>query len=176
MDKSWIKLHRKIKENIFLMHDDKAFNVFIKLLLFCNSSGQYANGRVRMAETFEMNASTLYKVLLRLEKEQLISISSNSRYTVFSICKWSYYQASGNSPNVLAVTAGEQLGNSSVTAGEHLSKNKNKNKNKKGPSKIDEELARKEQAAMARAPNTDGVQSAADIVRVKLIKKGILKR
>jgi hypothetical protein len=175
MDRGWIKLHRKIDENIFLMHDNNAYIVFTKLLIHVDSNGRWAGGRKLLAKFMNMNESTLYKTLLRLDREQLITIESNSRYTIYSICNWSKYQQNGNSPNKLKVTAGEQPGNSPVTAREHYNNNKKENKNKEREvSKIETELAAKEKAAMEREPNGD-TRDIADIVRERLVKKGILK-
>lgn len=126
MDKGWIKFHRRILENHFLMNDEKAYIVFTKLLLLVGQSkGQWSGGRLQLAELMDMNPNTLYKVLKRLEGQQLITTNSNNRYTVYTICNWHKYQTSSNSQN-----KNEQLrGNSAVTTREHSNKNKNKNKN-----------------------------------------------
>ena len=176
MNQGWIKLHRKIVENIFLMHDDNAFIVFTKLLIHVDSNGRWAGGRKQLAKYMNLNESTLYKTLQRLEREQLISIESNTRYSIYSICKWSTYQQNGNSPNQLKVTAGEQRGNNAVTTGEHYNKNKNKElrirKPLRGSSKIDDELAAKEKAAKTR-PTGKGYQSFLSIGDVIKKRKGV---
>lgn len=126
MDKGWVKLHRRTLENHFLMHDDKAFAVFTKLLMIVGSEkGQWSGGRVQLANILVINPNTLYKVLQRLEKQQLISVNSNSRYTEYTICNWSKYQTSGNR------TFGnkQQHSNSTATAQQHSYKNKKENKN-----------------------------------------------
>lgn len=175
VNNGWVKLHRKIVENIFLMNDDRAFIVFTKLLLYCNSNGQYADGRRRMGETFNMNPNTLYKVLQRLEEQQLISIVSNRRYSTFTICKWSTYQQYGNHANTLPVTNGQPAGNQPVTNGQHLNKNKNKNKKPAALSlKIDEDLAAKEKAAKTRKLDGSGYKKALQIAEAIKLKKKVV--
>jgi hypothetical protein len=172
VDRGWVKLHRRIDENLFLMNDDKAYLVFTKLLLKVNSSGQWAGGRQQLAEYMNMNGNTLYKVLKRLDEQQLITISSNNRYTVYSICNWHKYQSAGNIPNQLPVTSQQQRGNNTVTTQQHYYKNKElriKNKNLaaglnkktyRAAVRADEQLAEKERAARTRPPDPTGSKRA----------------
>lgn len=92
MLKGWIKLHRKIDENPLLCRDKTAFYVFVKLLLRADEHGEIRTGRIKLAEALEMKDSTLYKTLQRMKKEQLINISSNNKFSVINILKWSDYQ------------------------------------------------------------------------------------
>lgn len=165
MDRGWVKLHRKINGNVFLQRDNNAYIVFTKLLTRVNSSGQWAGGRHQLAEITNVNSNTVYKVLKRLKSEHLITISSNTRYSVISICNWSTYQQAGNTPNQLLVTAREQPGNSQVTAREHSNKNKEYRIKNKKPSKIDDELATKEQAAKNRNSGT-GYKKAVEVATI----------
>lgn len=130
MDRGWIKLHRKIADNIFLMHDDNAFNVFVKLLIYVNSNGEYAAGRNVLGELLHINPRTLYDVLIRLESQQLIKITSNKRYSVITICKWETYQRSPNNKLLNVPTIAQPQPNNEPTTGQHYNKNKKENKNK----------------------------------------------
>lgn len=181
-DHGWVKLHRKLGNNKLLMHDETALAVFIKLLIFCDSNGQYAGGRRQIAAFFEMNPSTLYKVLQRLQRNRIISVNSNRRYTVYNICNWSTYQQNGNRPNKLLVASGEPAGNQRVTSGEHLSKIKKENKNKNPEGfqksktldkkiyaqavKVDKELEQKEQRARGRPVEGPGLKAARKVASV----------
>lgn len=181
MNNGWVRLWRKTKDNVFLMKNDNAYLVFTKLLICVNSNGQWAGGRHQLSEYMNMNESTLYKTLQRLEREQLIMIESNTRYTVYSICKWSHYQQNGNSPNQLKVTSGEQRSNNAVTTREHSNKNKNKElrirKPAAGLSKIDKELAAKELAARTRSSNVEGpgYKKARAVIEIIKQKRSIAK-
>ena len=96
MNKGWVKLHRKINENVFLAKDNSAYFVFVKLLTIVNSKGEWAGGRRQLAFELNMNDRTVYDVLLRLENQLLINRKTNSRYSIISICNWSKYQAYPN--------------------------------------------------------------------------------
>lgn len=157
MDKGWVKLHRRILENHFLMHDDRAYAVFTKLLMLVGSEkGQWSGGRVVLSEILIMNPNTLYSVLKRLEEQQLISIDSNMRYTTYTICNWSKYQSVGNRTSEKS----QQLVNNPSTTGQHYYKNKNK---KRYIDNVDEKTT-------GRA-SRDTVSK----IRSQLLEKGILK-
>lgn len=120
----WVKLHRKILENIFLMHDDNAFIVFTKLLMMANSKGEVGSSGRELAKKINLNYSTLYKVLSRLEEEAMIKQSSKQRYTVISICNWGNYQETGKHYGKQMVSTGEAGGKQ--TTGVPRIENKNK--------------------------------------------------
>jgi len=112
MDKGYIKIWRKIEDNKFLCHDNNAYVVFTKLLTYCNyKTGEYDTGRFVLAELTNLNPSTLYKVLIRLEDNRLVTLKSNNKYTTISICNWTKYQSDSN-------TSDEQPGNNAVTTRE----------------------------------------------------------
>lgn len=125
MDQGWIKLHRQIGDNMFLMQDEKAFNVFIKLLICVNKKGDISGGRRQLGTLFNINDRTLYDVFKRLENQQMININSNHQYSVISICNWSKYQ---QTPTAQPTTAQPQP-NRKPTASQHSNKNKKENKN-----------------------------------------------
>ncbi len=92
-ERGYVKLWRKITDNPFLMHDNNAFLVFVKLMVLVDRrTGSYSTGRFALAAYMNMNPSTLYKVLLRLEDNRLVSLASNNKYTVISISNWGKYQ------------------------------------------------------------------------------------
>lgn len=120
----WVKLHRKIGENIFLMKDNNAYIVFTKLLLLANSKGEIGQSTRELAETVNLNHSTLYKTLKRLEGETLIKQTSKHNYTIVYICNWGKYQEVGKH-------YGKQMVNTRETDGKRLTgvariENKNK--------------------------------------------------
>jgi len=110
LQNGWVKLHRKITENIFLMKDNNAYMVFTKLLILANSKGQVGLSSRNLAETVNLSHGTLYKTLKRLEGETLIEQSSKHSYTLISICKWADYQETGKQYGKQMVNAGETHG------------------------------------------------------------------
>lgn len=125
----WIKLHRRLTENVVLMHDNNAYMVFTKLLLFVNSKGQWAGGRNQLGEKVNLNSRTLYDVLKRLEEQQIINIKSNKLYSTISICNWSRYQANPNRQPNNDPTISQQSANTLIRI-------KNKNKESDKPAKL----------------------------------------
>lgn len=117
MEQGWIKSYRKILDNQFLMTDNTAYIVFTKLLhLVNNKHGTFTTGRFALAERVNIKPTTLYKALIRLEDNRLVTLGSNNRFTVITICNWNKYQDSVTAK----VTSREQQSNNKVT----LNKNK----------------------------------------------------
>lgn len=93
----WVKLQRQTMENQIFHHDFTAWHIFEVLLMVCDSkTGTWEGGRFQLAELCKMNANTLYKALLRLQKAKMVTLSSNTKYTKIYICNWSKYQSGGN--------------------------------------------------------------------------------
>src|SRR3990167_2289585 len=112
MGEGWVKLHRKLLDNRMLKYDHGALVVFVALLLLVRKNdGTYDTGRFRLAQIVGMNPSTIYKVLKRLEFSKMITINSNTRYSLITICNWSDYQQPSNTKSNNEVTTGEQRGN-----------------------------------------------------------------
>lgn len=108
----WVKLHRKLLDNRILKYDHSAMLVFVTLLLLVrHKDGTYDTGRFRLAEIVGMKPSTVYKILKRLEKAEMVTLDSNSRYTIISISKWKDYQGNGNSASNNSVTSQGQPSN-----------------------------------------------------------------
>jgi DNA-binding PadR family transcriptional regulator len=94
MEQGWIKLYRKIEHNDFLMSDDNAYIVFTKLLFFVDRhDGSYRTGQRMLAERLRMSYGTLYKVLKRLENQNLITIENKNKYSKIWITNWTSYQS-----------------------------------------------------------------------------------
>ena len=109
MEKSWIKLHRKLlKSDVFKAGNEKLLRVFMHLLLKAEysskevviynrtvrlSAGQFLFDKKTCAEELGINANTLYYQVRKLESMGMISIHSNNRYTLIRIKNWSKYQS-----------------------------------------------------------------------------------
>lgn len=164
MDQGWVKLHRQLGDNSFLMHDDKALLVFIKLLIHVNKKGEIAAGRRQLGQLFNINDRTLYDVLVRLENEHIIDITSNAKYSIFRIKNWQKYQSTVNrgekSSPTASPTASQQIEmvssptahptraqpetNRSPTTDQHSNKNKKENKKENATN-----------VALAKTPSAD---------------------
>lgn len=121
MDKGWVKLHRQIHDNHFLMHDNICYLIFTKMLTMANRKGEVSGGRKQLAEAFNIPEYVFYRAMNRLEKQEIVHRTSHSKYTVFSICNWSQYQS--DSAQIDAHGA-----HSTRTAPAHSNKNKKENR------------------------------------------------
>lgn len=106
----WIKSHRKTIENKIWQKDLIAWHVF-ETLLYISNNGVWEGGRFQLAELAHLKDSTTYKALKRLEKAEMVTLSSNNRFTTISICNWRKYQGSGNSVGNNQVTTKSQQSN-----------------------------------------------------------------
>lgn len=159
-NKGWVKLHRSIGENVFLMQDDTCYLLFTKLLFSVSpTKGELAGGRKQLAGRFNLSEYVFYRAIKRLEVENMVHSKSHSKYTVYTICNWHKYQ---DKP---AQTSAHGAHNTRTTPAHSL---KNKNKNKK--SGIDAELAAKETQARSRTKSGAGYERAVS-VRETLSKK-----
>jgi len=129
MNEGWIKLHRQLLKNDIWRHDKTAWCLFETLLLIVDTkTGSWSGGRFQLSEAYgDINPSTLYKALLRLENAKMVTLSSNTRWTKVSICKWSEYQSNGNTkrsqPSNNQVTTSSQPSNTLTRSKEVRSKN-----------------------------------------------------
>lgn len=131
--KGWIKLHRSVLDNDIYKFDPTAWRIFQHLLLNVDSKkGSCTYGRKQLSLQMGNNENTTYKALQRLKSAKMVTLTSNNRFTVINICKWSKYQGNGNSPSNNQVTTGEQPSNNQVT---HYKKEEVRNKNKEVVSK-----------------------------------------
>lgn len=149
MEQGWVKVHRQLLDNHFLMKDNNAYIVFTKLLLMVNKKGEIAAGRRQLADLMYMNDRTLYGILVRLESQGMITIESMVRYSVIHIKNWGLYQQNANRVEKETATEDATLAeqgsevevatdsattaqpqrNSSATTAQHSNKNKKENKN-----------------------------------------------
>jgi DNA-binding transcriptional regulator YhcF (GntR family) len=118
--KGWIKLHRKVLDNKIYRHDLVAWHIFETLLITADKeSGKWSGGMFQLADLCGVNRNTLYKAILRLEKEKMITRSVNTQYTVYYICRWDDYQSSSE-------TLGKHKVNAKQTQSNTLTRIKNK--------------------------------------------------
>lgn len=162
MEKGWVKLHRQIFENHFLMHDDICFVLFTKLLLTVGrNKGEISGGRKQLAKKYCMSEYVFYRAIKRLESHQIVHSISHSKYTVYTICNWHKYQ-----DNIAQGSA--QHPHSTRTAPAHYNKKKNKEK-EVGPSKIDEDLIAKEQVAVNRKSGYESFSNIGNLLKQRKI-------
>lgn len=121
MKNGWIKLHRKMLNNDELFGTQFTFAVFTILLLMADMEGKVTTGRIEISKMLRAKESTVYKTLKRLEKQQQISMQSNSHGTIIYICKWKEYQQESNNKVTPKVSAKEQQSNTYISI-----RNKNK--------------------------------------------------
>lgn len=121
MDKSWVKLYRKARDNE-IMCDPIAWLLFSYVLLSVNrETGVLKTGRIYLSSVLKINQSTIYKALLRLEKKyHLVTTVRTTTHTEISVSKWAMYQSRDGLGNN-EVTTKEQPSN---TIQEVRSKNK----------------------------------------------------
>jgi hypothetical protein len=102
MEQGWVKLYRKIQHNDFLMKDNNAYVVFTKLLFYVDrNQGYYRTGTRSLADDVNLNHSTTYKVLRRLEAEGLIHLENKIKYSKIWITNWTAYQSNAEIDNIL---------------------------------------------------------------------------
>ena len=123
MKDGWIKLYRKLLDNEFLRKDGNAFIVFIRLLLIVDrKTGQWAGGRFQLSELTGLKPTTVRKSALRLQNAKMVTLSSNTKYTTFSICNWANYQGNGDTSSDNKVTTKGQQSDTLTRSGELRSK------------------------------------------------------
>lgn len=88
----WLKFHRQSAENKIWKHDLVAWHVFETLLIYC-TDGVWEGGRFQLAELAGLNPNTTYSALKRLKSVKMATLSSNTKYSIISICNWNKYQS-----------------------------------------------------------------------------------
>jgi len=90
---TYVKLWRSTLVNQFLMSDNNAFDVFMKLLMIVDrKTGSFVTGRYALAELCNMKPSTVRDVLVRLENEHMIKVNHDYSKSKIIICNWANYQ------------------------------------------------------------------------------------
>jgi len=153
MNNGFIYLHRSLLDSA-VFASEKGLKTWIWLLLKASfkqrhislrigkgesivtiERGQLLFGRFSAEEQTGIDGSTVYKWLKKLEAMEMVTIKSNSHYTVITICKYDEY----NTPQAEQVTTTEQPLDSHRTAieqpldnhGTHTRKYKKVNNDKK---------------------------------------------
>lgn len=107
--KGWVKLHRKALDNEIFVHDPTAWRIFEYFLLSVDrETGSMRYGRIWLSKLLDINESTVYKAIKRLEKAKMVTQVSNNRYSTVLVLNWHRYQGDGNTPQ-------EQRSNNEVT-------------------------------------------------------------
>lgn len=114
MNNSWVKLYRKINDNE-IIGDTNALQVFVWVLTNVDrTTGKVKVGRFWLSNILNLNPSTFYKALKRLEKKyKVVTLTSNNKFTTISLIHWAKYQSCSDE-----VT---QSGNNKVTTREQQS-------------------------------------------------------
>lgn len=96
----WVKLHRKVLRNQFLMHDPTARDIFFMLLLLVDRhTGEWSGGSKQLAKSLGYAThTTTYRALKRLETQRIVQRIVQRRYTTIRICKWDEYQGDAQRP------------------------------------------------------------------------------
>lgn len=142
----WIKLHRDILESKCFAHPT-TLKIWIWLLMKAKHKkviillkvgkgeievelkrGQLIFGRFKAEDELNIDGSTIYKHIQKLQEWENILIESNNQYSIVTICKYDDYQTS--------LGEEEQVSNNQVATNEQPSSNqvtqiKNVNKDKK---------------------------------------------
>lgn len=154
MNTGYIKLYRKVT-NSFVWTNSDMFKLWILCLMKAShedrkflfngqevrlTSGQFVTGAHAIAKEYNEGVSsdkaiawrTLWRWLKKFENEELLTIQSNSRYSVITIKNWSDYQ-SGDKP----LTSQRQSSDKPLTTYKNEKNDKNEkniNNNNKGSS------------------------------------------
>lgn len=106
MHRGYIKVWRKIRET-FIWEDQACLKLWLHLLIEANHKetetifnnekmvirrGQLICGRQQLERELGINESKIYRMMVLLEKEQLIEQQKTNRYTIVSIVKYGQYQ------------------------------------------------------------------------------------
>lgn len=146
MNRGYIKLYRKVMDS-FVWTNPQMLKLWMLCLMKAShenrkflfngqeirvSSGQFVTGRDAIGKEFNEGvpsdqrvvSRTLWRWLKKFENEQMLSIESNTKYSIISIKNWSEYQVSD-----------QQLSSDCPSSVQHLSTYKNE-KNEKNDKKV----------------------------------------
>jgi len=133
----WIKLHRKILDSSVFDNPNllkmwiwclvkathKDYTAMVGLEEVELKAGQFITGRSKGSLELNMNPSSWYKYLKRLEKLQMVSLNSNNKMTTVTVQKWELYQSDEFEK--------EQQNNNKITTKEQQNNTYKNNKNNK---------------------------------------------
>ncbi len=104
---TWVKLHLALDKHD-IGRDPTAFRVFMHLLLNADEKGCGIVSRFVSARICGLHSGTFYKALTRCHvKFDLVTLSSNNKYTNYSLKNWKKYQSVGNTSSNNTVTTQE---------------------------------------------------------------------
>ncbi|BFH15868.1 hypothetical protein WJ0W_003323 [Paenibacillus melissococcoides] len=114
MQAGWIKIHRKIADNMIfkdpfflklwmlclLKAAHKPYRQFIGKKSIPLQAGQFTTGRTSLAGEFndglqkkdQRSPATIWRMLQVLEREEMVMISSNRSHSIVTVLNWSEYQ------------------------------------------------------------------------------------
>lgn len=129
VDEGWIKLHRKIQRSS-VFKNEGLLKTWLWCLLKANHEdawipistgkgktevlvkrGQFVFGRKSAAKSLDMDESTVYKRMRKLENMGNCNTQSNSHYSIVTILNYELYQGSGKDEVTGKVTGKEQASN-----------------------------------------------------------------
>jgi hypothetical protein len=133
----WVKIHRQLLDSE-IFANTMALKIWIWILLKASTkqrfislnvgngfseikleAGQLLFGRFKAEEKLNIDGSTIYKWLKKMELLEMISIISNNKYSIITVCNYEYYQEISNKQ----VTTSEQQDNNNVTTSEQQDNN-----------------------------------------------------
>jgi DNA-binding transcriptional regulator YhcF (GntR family) len=137
----WIKIHRSVIDS-YSFADPVTFKIWVWMLLKANykpshvplnhgrgivsikvDRGQFIFGRNKAAEELEINGSTIYRHLQKLENQKQINIEANNQYSLITICNYNTYQNVKDKDEQVTNnyrTSNEQVTDSKRTSNEHI--------------------------------------------------------
>ena len=141
----WIKLHRCLADS-YVFSNPTTLKIWIWILIKASSKkrtvslkigtgfhdidinpGELIFGRFKAEEDLNIDGSTIYKHIKKLEDSKNIELKSNNHFTIITVCNWETYQENENEkeqPENNRVTAREQQSNNRVTTEEHKQESK----------------------------------------------------
>lgn len=128
----WIKLHRQLLDSE-IFANQTALKIWLWLLLKASTKKRFVSlnvgngfseiklevgellfGRFKAEEKLNIDGSTIYKWLKKMEQLEMITIISNNKYSIITICNYESYQQQ----EIPEVAASEQQRNNNVTTSE----------------------------------------------------------
>lgn len=139
----YIKLHRSLLDSE-IFASEKGLKIWIWILLKANykekyiplkigkgqstvkiERGQFLFGRFTAEEELNINGSTIYKWIKKMEDMEMIELESNNHYTVVTVCNYNDYNKYNEESNSQGA-ANEQPTDSKRTANEQQTNTTNK--------------------------------------------------
>jgi hypothetical protein len=148
----WIKLHRCLIDS-YVFSNPTTLKIWVWILIKASSKkrtislkigtgfqdieinpGELIFGRFKAEEDLNIDGSTIYKHIKKLEESNNIELKSNNHFTIITICNWETYQENEiikEQPENNQRTTEEQQSNNRVTTEEHKQESKEGKKVKK---------------------------------------------